>query len=184
MGSGASTPEVAETVNKVNSPTTTEISSGFHVLEIHGGTLALGVKILGLLLLVAVATYALKRYRKARNKARGWRRGSVDLEEGTICHGNVVLKEFQDHVMPYMAKTYPQLLQQQQVESRALATVSAPAPAPTPAPAGRPSARGQDHQDEEEEALYPRFPTAPSKGFERPFARFDPLSGERLARRL
>ena len=132
---------------------------------------------------MAVAAYALKRYRRARNKARGWQKASVDLEAGTIRHGNVVLKEFQDHVMPYVAKTYPQVMLHQPTGCRALAPVSAQVRAVTPVPAGRPSAREQDQQEEEVQELYPRFPTAPPKEFERPFARFDPLSGERLAPR-
>ena len=188
MGKGASKPEAAEQITKVNSPTTSQISTGFHVVEIHGGTLALGVKILGLLLLAAVAAYALKRYRRARNKARGWRKASVDLETGTTRHGNVVLKEFQDHVVPYVAKTYPQMMLPppmipQPAVCRTLAPIPAPVRAVTPVPAGRPSARDQDQQEEEVQELYPRFPTAPPKEFERPFARFDPLSGERLAPR-
>jgi hypothetical protein len=53
----------------MNSPTTTNQSSGFHVLELHGGTVATGVQVLLALAIALIALRLAVRYRRKRRAA-------------------------------------------------------------------------------------------------------------------
>jgi hypothetical protein len=53
----------------MNSPTTTKQSSGFHILELHGGTLETGLQVLMAVIVALIALRLAVRYRKKRRVA-------------------------------------------------------------------------------------------------------------------
>jgi hypothetical protein len=53
----------------MNSPTTTKQSSGFHILELHGGTLETGLQLLMAVIVALIALRLAVRYRKKRRAA-------------------------------------------------------------------------------------------------------------------
>ena len=180
MGKGQSKPAMS---TSVNSPTSIESSSGFHVVEIHGGTLAHGAKLLLALAMLMLMFYAFKRYRKARNRGKAATAKPTDIELGIIKgaprSGPTVIQEFQDHVMPFVSRTFPHLLGGQRQIVQVPTHYQAPGRVLPPV---RPPAGTWTAREEAPLRQSPPSPTAPQQGYERPFATFDPVSGERIAR--